>query len=130
MKYLRASALSAALFASMLSGCGDEDEDAGLVIVEWSLGGRLAPEDCGAIGADLLEAVFFQENGEFAGELEEQCESFEAQIFLREGTYDVTTRLITFEQEAVSSTLFFESVQADQNVNAVLHADFPEQPIP
>lgn len=131
MRSTRALALSAVLIASVPYGCGDDDDETGLVIMEWSIGGRLVPSDCGALGADLFEAAFFTgADNQFAAEVEEACEAFTTQFFLRAGTYEVTTRLITFEQEEVASTLFFDNVRVDETADSVLHADFPESPIP
>ena len=129
MRYLL-SAASAALLFSLLPACGDDDDNFGLVTAEWSFEGRLDANECRRIGADLFEMVFFDERDIVAAEVEENCEAFSASIRLREGRYNVATRLITAQQEEVSDTLFFDGVLVEEGVGAVLHADFPVEPTP
>jgi hypothetical protein len=127
MKLVRRAVMAAMLFVPLIAGCGDDDdEDFGVVTAEWSISDGVAASDCARVGADFFEAAFFtRAEGLFVAEIEEDCRSFSVRFEMPAGTYDVTTRLITSRQEAVSDTLFFDEVLVESGVEAVLHADFP-----
>ena len=130
MKLVRLAALAAAWGTLAIAGCGDDEEELALVTAEWSIAGRLDPGDCSAIGADFFEVVFFDLDGVFVAEVEADCRDFATSFDFFEGTYDVSTRMITSRQEGASETLFFDEVEVDRGVEVVLHADFIDVGIP
>jgi len=114
------------------AGCiiqGDpEPPPTGTLTMTWTIDGYDDIHVCYQTGADNLDFVVYDINGDIAAQGLRPCEAFTVSVDLRAGSYDAELTLIDVDAHPVSDTLEFRNLSVDPDSETVVDTDFNNMP--
>jgi hypothetical protein len=89
----------------------------------WTIGNRIDPNACYALGADAMELVLYSGGGATAPILA-PCEAFEMSVELAPGTYNADATLVRGGGTAVTATLQLDNLVIVSGTTLTSDTDF------
>jgi hypothetical protein len=107
----------------------DVGQGSGTITVDWTVAGVDDPTMCARFGADEIEVVIYDENGDQVATAHAACGSFDVTVPLPEGTYSADVKLVDQNDNAITTTTTLQALDVIAGTDLAVAVDFPSSSV-